>query len=53
MENLTVAQLKEVCLQKNIHYTSKATKSQLITLINGAKQQEPVARVGKSFRGEY
>ena len=51
MENMTIAQLKEVCAQKGITVASKANKAQISALINEAK---PVAEVtSKPFRGEY
>lgn len=50
MENMTVAQLKEIANQKGIAFNSKTTKAQLIASLQTAEQP---AKTGRSFTGEY
>lgn len=50
MENLTIPQLKEVCKQKGITFTSKDKKADLIAKLKGT---EVKAETGKAFEAEY
>lgn len=50
MENLTIKQLKAVCDQKGINYTSKEKKADLIAKLKGSATE---AESGDSFNGEY
>jgi hypothetical protein len=48
-ENFTKAQLQQIATQKEIKFSSKATKEDLLNLIEDKKKPT----VGKSFAGEY
>lgn len=51
MNTMTVQQLRAVCDQKKIKYTSKTTKPELIALL---KKSKKVAKVEETpFNGEY
>jgi hypothetical protein len=50
MQNMTIAQLKEICDQKGLKYNSKVTKTQLIALLNTG---ETAAKAGPLFKGEH
>lgn len=52
IENMTKEMLKERLDQKGISYTSKASKSDLITLLSGKKKPEKKLEE-KKFGGEY
>lgn len=47
---LTIAMLKAEATKKGLSFKSKATKSDLLSLLATGKT---VAKVGKSFAGEY
>lgn len=50
MENMTVAQLKEVAQRKGVEVKSKATKAEIIAAL---KKTEKKAKAGKKVSGEY